>query len=257
MVEKAETRTVERSLQKLTEIVEGKRQFVNDPPLLERLIDHQSDERKFLITRKDVENVWEAYVKSLPRERQYLLARYRITDAAIRVGGVGSVGTRCSISLLEGDAEQDTLILQQKQAVPSVLAAYLPKQKFASQALRVVIGQRLIQSASDIFLGWDQSTLTGTQYYWRQLTDKKGSFETQELDERGVSTYLDLCSASLARAHARTGDAVLISGYLGGGDVFEKAIGDFAVNYADQTEKDYDALVEAANSGRVITETGV
>jgi len=256
-VEKAESHTGERTTQKLTEVVDGKRQFVNNPPLVVRLTDLQAEKGTHLITRQDVENAWSDYVNSLPRERQYLLQRFRITDTALRVGGVGSVGTRCSITLLEGDAEQDALILQQKQAGPSVLAAYLHGQDFASQAQRIVIGQRAMQAASDFFLGWHQGTGTGTQYYWRQLKDKKGSFDIQMLDEKGIGTYLAVCCVCLARAHARVGDAAAISGYLGSGDVFDRAIRDFAVGYADQTEKDYEALVDAVRSGRIIAQTGI
>jgi hypothetical protein len=128
---------------------------------------------------------------------------------------------------------------------------------YASQAQRVVIGQRLMQAASDIFLGWNHSTLTGTQYYWRRLKDKKGSFDMQKLDEGGMGTYLGVCSVCLARAHARTGDAAAISGYLGSGTVFDDAMSRFAVAYADQTERDYQALVDAVNTGRIVAETGI
>jgi uncharacterized protein (DUF2252 family) len=234
---KAEARTSERTLEKLTEVVDGKRQIVNNPPLLQRLSDLSTEEYE-QVTEQVVESAWIAYVNSLPEERRRLLARFRITDAALRVGGVGSVGTRCMIGLL-------------------ALEPYLPQVDYASQAQRVVIGQRLMQAASDIFLGWHHSTLTGTQYYWRQLKDKKGSFDMQRLDERGMGTYLAVCSVCLARAHARTGDAASISGYLGSGTVFDTAIGDFAVAYADQTERDYQALVDAVNTGRIVAETGI
>jgi hypothetical protein len=149
------------------------------------------------------------------------------------------------------------MILQQKEAGPSALEPYLPKREFASQAQRVVIGQRLMQAASDIFLGWHQSTFTGKQFYWRQLKDKKGSFDMQKLDERGLATYLAVCSACLARAHARAGDAAAISGYLGSGNVFDKAISDFSIAYADQTERDYQSLADAVKKGQIVAETGV
>jgi uncharacterized protein (DUF2252 family) len=254
---KAEARTSERTLKKLTQMVDGKRQIVNNPPLLERLSDLSTQAREAQVTKHVGESAWLAYVDSLPEERRRLLARFRITDVALRVGGIGSVGTRCMISLLEGDADRDAIILQHKEAGPSALEAYLPKRNYTSQAQRVVIGQRLMQAASDIFLGWHHSTLTGIQYYWRQLKDKKGSFDMQRLDKRGMSTYLALCSVCLARAHARTGDAASISGYLGSGTVFDKAIRDFAVAYADQTELDYQALVNEVNTGRIVAETGI
>ncbi len=256
-VDKAETRTSERTMQKLTDVVDGRRQFVNNPPLVQRLSDLLTEEQKEQITRRDLESEWFAYLNSLPEERRLLLERFRATDAALRVGGVGSVGTRCSILLLEGDAEQDALILQQKEAGPSALAPYLPRKRFTNQAQRVVVGQRAMQAASDIFLGWHKSTLTGTPYYWRQLKDKKGSFEMQKLDVKGMGAYLAVCSVCLARAHARTGDGAWISGYLGSGGVFDEAIADFAVAYANQTEQDYQLLVEAVNSGRIQAQMGI
>lgn len=254
---KAGSRTSERTLQNLTELVDGKRQIVNSPPLLERWSNFLTEEQTQQFTAQDVQSNWSAYVDSLSEERRWLLSHFRITDVALRVGGVGSVGTRCTIILLEGAAEQDALILQQKETGPSALEAYLPKKDYESQAQRVVIGQRMMQAASDIFLGWHHSTISGNQYYWRQLKDKKGSFDMQKLDERGVGTYLGVCSTCLARAHARTGDAAAISGYLGSGNVFDEAIADFANAYADQTEKDYQSLVDAVRSGRIAAETGV
>ena len=232
-------------------------QIVNDPPLLERLSDLLSEEQKPQISKQDIESAWFEYISSLPRDRRRLLTRYRIADAALRVGGVGSVGTRCTIALLEGDADEDALILQQKQAGPSALEAYLPKMDFSSQAQRVVIGQRLMQAASDIFLGWHQGPASGIEFYWRQLKDMKGSFDVAGLDESGLGTYLAVCSLCLARAHARSGDAAAISAYMGSGDVFDKAIRDFALAYADQTVDDHQALVDAVQSGRIIAETGI
>ena len=167
-VEKAESRTSQKEMRNLTQVVNGKRQFVNNPPLVQRLDDLLSEEQKAKVTRQDLESDWIAYINSLAEERRLLLERYRITDAALRVVGVGSVGTRCSILMLEGDTEQDALILQQKEAGPSALSVYLPERQFTNQAERVVIGQRAMQAASDIFLGWHKSTLTGTPYYWRQ-----------------------------------------------------------------------------------------
>ena len=254
---KAEARTRERTLEKLTQVVDGKRQIVNDPPLLERLSDLSTRAQVPQVTEQVMESAWYAYVNSLPEERRRLLARFRVTDVALRVGGIGSVGTRCMISLLEGDTDRDAIILQHKEAGPSALEPYLPKVEYASQAQRVVIGQRLMQAASDIFLGWHQSTLTGTQYYWRQLKDQKGSFDMQKLDKRGMGTYLGVCGVCLARAHARAGDAAAISGYLGSGTVFDNAISQFAMAYADQTERDYQALVAAVRKGQIAAETGI
>jgi len=183
------------------------------------------------------------------------MGRFKMTDGALRVGGVGSVGTRCTVSLLEGDAEHDALILQQKEAGPSSLEAYLPRIEFTSQAQRVVLGQRLMQAASDIFLGWNE--ISGNDFYWRQLKDQKESFDMQKLDERGMGSYLGVCAVCLARAHARTGDAAAIRGYMGSGTVFDQAISQFAVAYADQTARDYLLLAEAVKSGQIEAETGV
>jgi uncharacterized protein (DUF2252 family) len=256
-VAKARTQTHEHSIAKLTEFVDGRRQIINDPPLIVRFSDLLSEEQRKRLSEQHIQKIWLKYLESLPKDRRLLLSRFRIADAALRVGGVGSVGTRCTILLLEGYTEDDAIILQQKEAGPSALAAYLTNKDYDSQAERVVVGQRLIQASSDIFLGWIRGTLTGHHYYWRQLKDMKGSFDVSELDAKGLKAYLAICSICLARAHARTGDAAAISGYLGSGKVFDKAIGKFAVAYADQTMHDHQALVDAVESGRVVAEVGV
>jgi uncharacterized protein (DUF2252 family) len=257
MVTKARTRTQAQTLEKLTEVSDGRRRILNEPPLLVRFDQALSEEEKAQITEQAIEKMWLEYLHSLPEERRLLLSRFQIADGALRVGGVGSVGTRCTILLLEGGAEDDALILQQKEAGPSVLAPYVARRDYASQAQRVVVGQRLMQAASDIFLGWHESSLTGRQYYWRQLKDMKGSVDVTTLDEAGLETYLAVCSACLARAHARTGHAAGIAGYTGRGEALDKALVGFAVAYADQTERDYQMLVEAVASGRIMAETGV
>ena len=265
MVRKARARTHAQTLEKLTEVVDGRRRILSDPPLLVRLGEMVSEEEKARITEQDIERMWLDYLRSLPEERRLLLSRFRISDGALRVGGVGSVGTRCTILLLEGGAEDDALILQQKEAGPSVLEPYVTKRDYAShrqgsgtpQAQRVVVGQRLMQAASDIFLGWHEGSLTGTQYYWRQLKDMKGSVDVATLDGAGLETYLAVCGACLARAHARTGDAAGIAGYVGKKKTLDRALANFAVAYADQTERDHQALVEAVASGRIVAETGI
>ena len=168
-----------------------------------------------------------------------------------------SVGARCWILLLEGPSEDDALILQQKEAGQSVLEPYLKKIDYKSTAQRVVVGQRLMQAASDIFLGWNQGVISGTHYYWRQLKDMKGSVDVATLEETGLGTYLGVCSVCMARAHARTSDSSGIAGYLGKNDTFDNAIVEFAVAYADQTERDYQALKKAVESGRVAAERGI
>jgi uncharacterized protein (DUF2252 family) len=257
MVTKARTRTQAQTLEKLTEQADGRRRFLNDPPLLVRLDEALSDEEKAQVSEQNVERMWRDYLHSLPEERRLLLSRFRIADGALRVGGVGSVGTRCTILLLAGRTEDDALILQQKEAGPSVLAPYVTRRDYASQAERVVVGQRLIQAASDTFLGWHESSMTGIQYYWRQLKDMKGSVDVTTLDQAGLKTYLAVCGACLARAHARTGDAAGIAGYVGKGDALDRAFADFAVAYADQTKRDHQMLVAAVASGRIAAEMGV
>jgi uncharacterized protein (DUF2252 family) len=222
-----------------------------------RLSDLLTEEQFAQIEEQHIEEAWSDYLNSLPEDRRILLSRFRISDGALRVGGIGSVGTRCSILLLEGGEQEDAIILQQKEAGPSVLEAYLPKRVYTNQAQRVVIGQRMMQAASDIFLGWQQGALTDTQYYWRQLKDMKGSVDIATLDEAGLGTYLIVCSICLARAHARTGDSAAIAGYMGKSKSFDKAIGKFATAYADQTVRDHQALVEAVKSGRIAAETGI
>jgi hypothetical protein len=161
------------------------------------------------------------------------------------------------IVLLQGEVSDDALILQLKEVGPSVLEVYLPQRSYAQHAERVVTGQRLMQAASDIFLGWHRGARTERDYYWRQLKDMKGSADVTAMDEESFKTYVGLCAWCLARAHARTGDEAGVWGYIGKSDAFARAIGDFAVAYADQTERDHQALVEAVKSGRVAAEGGV
>jgi uncharacterized protein (DUF2252 family) len=257
MVKKARKRTQEQTLEKLTKLVDGRRQFLNDPPLLVRLSEVMTEEQKAGITEQDAEKMWLEYLASLPEERSLLLSRFHISDAALRVGGIGSVGTLCFIILIEGGAKDDALILQLKEAGQSVLEPYVQKRDYGNHARRVVLGQRLMQAASDIFLGWHKSLITSNQFYWRQLKDMQGSMDVADLDEAGMETYLKVCSACLARAHARTGDASAISGYIGKGNALVRAVADFAMAYANQTERDYKMLVEAVESGKIVVEKGI
>jgi uncharacterized protein (DUF2252 family) len=257
MVGKAKTKTQEQTLEKLTHMVDGRRRFISEPPLLVPFDELLTEEQEKLATRSQIEEAWTQYLESLPEERRRLLSRFRMADLALRVGGVGSVGTRCWIMLLEGGAEDDAIILQQKEAGASVLEPYTAESSYKSDAQRVVQGQRLIQATSDIFLGWHRGAITGHHYYWRQLKDMKGSLAVTGLDKNGFETYLRVCATCLARAHARTGDAATISGYIGKGKKLANAIADFADAYADQTVQDHQALVEAIESGRVTAETGI
>jgi uncharacterized protein (DUF2252 family) len=262
LVRKARRKTHQQTLEKLTKIEDGRRIIISDPPLLvpyremglERFL---GPEALRLATEKSIKDTWNQYLESLPDERRYLLKQFRIVDAALRVGGVGSVGTHCMIALLESEAEGDALILQLKEAGPSVLEAYVGKRGTTGNAQRVVTGQHLMQATSDIFLGWHKSTLSDRDYYWRQLKDMKGSAEVTEMDYESFKSYMGVCAWCLARAHARTGDETGIAGYIGKNDTFAQAMGDFAVAYADQTERDYQALVEAVESGRIAAETGI
>jgi uncharacterized protein (DUF2252 family) len=257
MVSKARTKTQEQTLEKLTHFVAGRRRFISDPPLLVPLEELLSQEQKEQVSPAQILEMWYQYLESLPEERRRLLSWFQLADSALRVGGVVSVGTRCTIILLEGSARDDAIILQQKEAGPSVLEPYLPTKSDDNPAERVVQGQRLTQAASDIFLGWHQGVHSGTHYYWRQLKDMKGSLNVADLDRKGLETYLQVCGVCLARAHARTGDSASISGYVGSGKVLASAVTEFAVAYADQTERDHQALVEAIESGRVIAERGI
>ena len=257
MVGKAQTKTQEQTLEKLTHWVDGRRRFISEPPLLVPLNEFLTEEEKEHLTPAAIEGIWTEYLKSLPEERLRLLSRFRLTDSALRVGGVGSVGTRCIIVLLEGGAEDDAIILQLKEAGASVLEPYTTESSYENAAQRVVQGQRLTQAASDIFLGWHTGVNTGIHYYWRQLKDMKGSLNVTGLDMKGFETYLQVCASCLARAHARTGDAAAIAGYIGKGKTLAKSIADFAAAYADQTEHDHQALLEAIESGRVTAEIGI
>ena len=262
ILKKARRKTHQQTLEKLTNIEDGRRRILSDPPLLVPfrelgLEKYVGEDELRRATEKSVKVSWSQYLESLPDERRYLLNQFQIRDAALRVGGVGSVGTRCLIVLIESKTEEDALILQLKEAGPSVLEPYVDKPSTRQHGERVVTGQHLMQATSDIFLGWHTSPFTNTEFYWRQLKDMKGSAEVAEMDFDSFKSYLGVCAWCLARAHARTGDETSIAGYIGKNDTFAEAIGDFAVAYADQTEHDYEALVEAVKSGRITAETGI
>ena len=198
-----------------------------------------------------------AYRNTLPEDRRRLVERFEFVDFARKVVGVGSVGTRAWIALLQGRDGEDPLFLQIKEATASVLEDHLPKSRFRQPGERVVQGQRLMQAASDIFLGWTKGVQEDRFYYWRQLRDMKGSAIIEGLDPRAMNYYAGVCGWTLARAHARSGDPVAISAYLGSSDRFDRAMTDFAVRYADQNERDYEAFVKAVRSGRLEATEGV
>ena len=192
-----------------------------------------------------------AYRKTLQDDRRHLLERFEVVDMARKVVGVGSVGTRAFIVLLQGRDSGDPLFLQVKEATTSVLEDHLPKSRFRQPGERVVHGQRLMQAASDIFLGWTKGTETGRHLYWRQLRDMKGSAAVETLGPPMLTFYGGICGQTLARAHARSGDPVAIAAYLGKKDRFDRSITDFAERYADQNEQDYQAFAEAVRDGRL------
>jgi len=199
------------------------------------------------------------YRDTLPVERQRLFDRFRLADFARKVVGVGSVGTEAWIALLLGPDGKEPLFLQIKQADASVLEQFAGASEFENHGQRVVIGQRLMQAESDIFLGWlrVEDAHAPQDYYCRQLKDWKGSAEIEQLDPKSLAVYGRMCGWTLARAHARSGDRVAIASYLGNGDEFDKAILAFSDSYAEQNERDYQALAAAVNAGRIVARTGV
>ncbi|MEU7028341.1 DUF2252 domain-containing protein [Streptomyces sp. NPDC046275] len=245
---RARRRTSLQALAKLTTTDDsGQRRITEDPPLLERVAD---------LDRVALGKIFSDYRSSLSEERRLLLDRFHFVDAARKVVGVGSVGTRCFILLLQGRDDGDPLFLQIKEAGGSVLEPYLAPSAFAHHGRRVVCGQRLTQAASDIFLGW----MTGPEqrhFYWRQLRDMKGSAEVETMSPSVLREYARLCGRALARAHARSGDRIAIAAYLGSSDVFDRAVADFALRYAAQNADDYSALSAAIAAGVVTAAPGV
>ncbi|EDY56480.1 MULTISPECIES: DUF2252 domain-containing protein [Streptomyces] len=241
---------------KLTVVVDGKRRITPDPPLITRLEDLLPDERRGQLEQQ-ITRLIERYGKTLQSDRRFLLDQYRVADMARKVVGVGSVGTRCWIVLLLGRDDEDPLFLQAKEADESVLAAHVGPTAYPTQGERVVSGQRLMQATSDIFLGWERvEGLDGRRrdFYVRQLRDWKWVAVAEDMVPRGMRTFGALCGVTLARAHARSGDRIAIAAYLGGGDSFDRALVTFAERYADQNERDHQALVDAISAGRLPTE---
>jgi uncharacterized protein (DUF2252 family) len=241
-VAKALTRTSAQTLPKLSEVVHGQWRITDFPPLIYHL---PPDD----LLEEEVESVFQSYRQTLRDDLNVLLDRYRLVDIAIKVVGVGSVGTRCVVALLMAD-DNDPLFLQMKEARASVLEKYVGSSTYQNHGQRIVAGQRLMQAASDMFLGWTRSD-RGHDFYVRQLRDMKTSVDIEKLSASELIGYGALCGWALARAHARSGDAAMISGYLGKSDEFDRAIADFALAYADQTECDHQALVNAVKSGRI------
>jgi uncharacterized protein (DUF2252 family) len=241
IAEKARERVIDNLFPKITTSVGGRPRIVEQPPVLF----HPVVEDFEAIVREALED----YRQSLSDERRTLFDRYRFEDAALKVVGIGSVGTRCLIGLFFSE-DNHPLMLQFKEARRSVLEPYTEKSQYDNQGERVVMGQRLTHSSSDIFLGWVRGR-SGRDFYVRQLRDMKMSFPIEGFSAGQLKRYAEYCGWTLAHAHAKSGDGATISGYLGKGDQFDKAMGKFALAYADQTEQDYAALVEAVKTGRV------
>jgi len=245
----ARRKTSMKAARKLTELVNGHYQFREEPPLLSRAAITEDYGQLIRVG-------FSAYRASLPDDRRRLLERYRLIDVAQKVVGVGSVGTRAGILLLEGRDDTDPLVMQFKEATTSVLEPYVGSSKASQHGQRVVEGQRYMQAASDIFLGWVRAE-GGRDFYVRQLHDMKGSVDTATIQPIALTAYAALCGATLARAHARGGDVVAIDAYIGTDDSFTQALEEFAQVYADQAEQDYGQLQQAITQGQVEVQTGI
>ena len=258
---KARTRDSLEELGKLTTSVDGQLRIMADPPLLVPIEDLLADPSQRSALESEIHSILSKYRRTLATDRRYLIDQYEFVHVARKVVGVGSVGTRCWIVLMLGRDESDPLFLQVKEAEESVLSRFLGASEFANMGQRVVAGQRLMQASSDIFLGWHRipAGLDGKQrdFYVRQLRDWKFSLDVDAMVPGGMRMYGELCGWTLARAHARSGDAIAIAAYLGGSDVFDQAIAQFAAAYADQNERDHDAVLEAVKAGRIVAEQGL
>ncbi len=253
---KARTRDSLAAFKKLTRVVDGEARIASDPPLIVPVSELFEGEQ----TIEGARVLIRAYRRTLIADRRHLLERFRLVDAARKVVGVGSVGTRAFILLFLGHDGEDPLFLQMKEAEASVLEPFLGRSGLANHGQRVVEGQRLMQAASDTMLGWIHTTgIDGVErdFYLRQLWDSKGSALIDVMEPRTMEVYATLCGQTIARAHARSGDAVAISSYLGSGDAFDRALATFAETYADQNERDYAALKAAADSGRIEVQAGL
>ncbi|MGW1995662.1 DUF2252 domain-containing protein [Embleya sp. NPDC001921] len=254
---KARTRDSIQAFGKLTRMVDGKPRFISSPPLITPLAEFVPAGDPDAVEAR-LGDLVDRYRRTLRSDLRHLLGQYTVVDMARKVVGVGSVGTRCWILLLLGRDEDDPLILQAKEADESVLAPHVGAAKTATQGERVVAGQRLMQSAGDMLLGWERADgIDGHKrdFYVRQLRDWKGIVEPSLMVPRGMRAFGELCGATLARAHARSGDRIAIAAYLGGGDSFDRALTTFAEAYADQNERDHASLLKAVETGRVAAES--
>jgi hypothetical protein len=259
-IAKSRTKDSMHAFEKLTHVVDGEPRIISDPPLIvpiDELLPAGSDREAL---QEEIQTLVRSYRRTLETDRRHLLETFRFVDMARKVVGVGSVGTRAWIALFLGADEEDPLFLQIKEAQRSVIEQFVGRSQYPNSGQRVVAGQRVMQATSDIFLGWDRrSGLDGQErdFYVRQLKDWKGSFAFEGAAPAGATAYGRVCGWTLARAHARSGDRIAIASYLGAGDIFDQSIAIFAETYADQNERDYDALKQAVDSGRVAAQTGL
>jgi uncharacterized protein (DUF2252 family) len=247
---RATTRDHVHAFSKLTEVVDGQPRIRAHPPLVLRIEQILSAEELAYID-KVIEEHHRGYLETLRPDHRLLMERYRLVDFALKVVGTGSVGTRCYVALLVG-ANGHPLLMQGKEAQPSVLEQHVEHSHEGHQGERVVMGQRILQSTSDALLGWGTG-LEGRHFYWRQLWDNKGAYDPEAMNATELAEYAGLCGMCLAQAHARSGDAATISGYIGASPRFSQAIACFAEAYADQNEQDHRALLDAVSSGRIET----
>jgi uncharacterized protein (DUF2252 family) len=255
---KARTRDSLQALSKLGELVDGQYRIVSQPPIVVPIRDLEAT---YGLSADQIEQAirdqFRGYRATLRDDQRQLLERFQIIDVARKVVGVGSVGTRAFIVLLQGRDQDDPLFLQVKEATRSVLEDHLPKSRYRQHGQRVVQGQRMMQAASDIYLGWTKGADVNRHFYWRQLRDMKASADVEAMALYGLTFYARICGWTLARAHARSGDPIAIAEYLDEDDQFDRSITDFARRYADQNEHDYQAFTKAIRSGRLEALEGI
>ena len=255
---KAHTRDSLQALSKLAEHVDGEYRIVSQPPIV---IPARELGPAFGMSPDEVQQMirdqFRSYRATLQADRRHLLERFQVIDLARKVVGVGSVGTRAFIVLLQGNDQQDPLFLQVKEASASVLEDHLPKSGYSQPGERVVQGQRMMQASSDVYLGWTKGVQANRHLYWRQLRDMKGSAVVESMKPLILTLYARECGWTLARAHARSGDPIAMAAYLGKKQTFDQSITDFSERYADQNEKDYQAFADAIRSGRLEATEGV
>ena len=258
-LEKARTRDSLQALSKLGELVDGRYRIVSQPPIV--IPARELELTAYGLSADEVQHTiheqFRAYRATLQDDRRHLLEKFQVIDVARKVVGVGSVGTRAFIVLLQGRDQQDPLFLQVKEATASVLEDHLPKSRYKQPGERVVQGQRMMQAASDIYLGWTKGVQQNRYLYWRQLRDMKGSAEVEAMQPSALAFYARACGWTLARAHARSGDPIAITAYLGKSDEFDQSVTDFSERYADRNDQDYQAFTDAIHSGRLTAIEGV